>query len=508
MTTDPSLFPVVPVRGVTTPIRAAADLRHLRWLLFLYVGLWVFEGALRKWILPSLANPLLIVRDPVLLAAYALALARGVFPRNAFIVWFAVLGGCAMVVSMGATETPLFVELYGFRADYLHLPLIFLLPAVLRREDLLAIGKWALVVAVPMAVLVLLQFGAGRTSRLNAGAGANSYMLESTLGHIRPSGTFSYTNGLGSFTAVTLAFFLYHLLEKRVFPRLLWLAAMPSLLVLVMLSGSRGAAGIVGILLAMVLGISMVQGRYRASAFKLAAVVTVGIFVIGSFAVFKQGMSVFSGRFGSVSNVQTSFVGRFFHTFVTPYEVSDEIGLGGVGLGMGTNVATGLMLGKRGFMVAEEEGARVVMEDGPIIGTAYLLLRWALAAYLGTLGWQALRRHASTLPLLLFSTCFYTIMLGQFAQATELGFAVISAGLCLTASRLAGQPVMVPTREPAESEDPPPGLVRKGRIRPENESPPRTLASPPPAGVGVPLPRGRASYAEQLHRASSEDRSP
>ena len=153
------------------------------------------------------------------------------------------------------------------------------------------------------------------------------------------------------------------------------------------------------------------------------ALVAVGIFVIGSFAVFKQGLNIFSSRFGNASSVQTGFVGRFFHTFITPFEVTDEVGMGGVGLGMGTNVAAGLMVGKREFMVAEEEGARVVMEDGPLVGAAYLLLRMLLAGYLATLAWRALRRHASTLPLLLFSSCFYSVMLGQFAQATELGFA-------------------------------------------------------------------------------------
>ena len=306
------------------PVLPPADLRHLRWLVWLYLGLWVFEGALRKWFLPGLANPLLIVRDPVLLLMYALAAAKGVFPRNGFILWIAVLGGAALVVSMGATNAPLMVELYGFRSDFLHLPLIFLLPALVRREDLRTIGKWALVLAGPMAVLVLLQFGSGRGSRFNAGAGVGTTMLESTYGHIRPSGTFSYTNGLGSFTSLTLAFFLYHLLEKRVYPRVLWLAAMPSLVVLVILSGSRGAAGIIGILLTTVLGISLVQRRYRSSAFKLAAVIGVGIFVIGSFAVFKTGLSIFSSRFGSVSNVQTGFFGRFLETFARPFEVASS----------------------------------------------------------------------------------------------------------------------------------------------------------------------------------------
>ena len=390
----------------------------------------------------------------------------------------------------------------------MHLPLIFLLPAIVRREDLRIIGRWLLILSIPMAVLVVLQFGSGRASRLNAGAGAGTRMLESTYGHIRPSGTFSYTNGLGSFTSLALAFFLYHLLEKRIFPRVLWLASIPALLCLVILSGSRGAAGIVGILLVTVLGISMAQGRYRVSALKLVAVVGVAIFVIGSFAVFKQGLSIFATRFGSASNVQTGFVGRFLESFAKPYEVSGDIGMGGVGLGMGTNVAAGLLVGKRTFMVAEEEGARVIMESGPFVGTAFLLLRWVLAASLAFSAWRALRRHASTLPLLLFSACFYSIMLGQFAQATELGFATIAAGLCLAACTLAGQPVL----ESASPEDgfgesfAVPAVTATRTKAMERPAPP---ALPEEVSAAVPpRPRGRSSYAERLHNSKPGDPPP
>ena len=507
MNTDPPSVTAPSARGAAVPVLPPADLRPLRRLVFLYVGLWVFEGALRKWILPGLANPLLIIRDPVLLLMYGLAMAKNVFPRNAFIVWIAIVAGAAMVVSMGATDAPLTVELYGLRSDFMHLPLVFLLPAIVRREDLRAIGRGALLLSIPMAVLVVAQFGSGRASRLNAGAGAGTTMLESTFGHIRPSGTFSYTNGLGSFTSLTLSFFLYHLLEKRVFPRLLWLASIPALLALVILSGSRGAAGIVGILIATVLGISLAQRRYITSALKLTAVIGVGVVVIGSFAVFKQGLSIFATRFGSASNVQTGFVDRFLESFAKPYEVSGDIGLGGVGLGMGTNVAAGLLVGKRTFMVAEEEGARVIMESGPLVGTAFLLLRWSLAAYLLFTAWRALRKHAATLPLLLFSTCFYSIMLGQFAQATELGFATIAAGLCLTASTLAGKPVLLSVSglQEASGSPPPPFPTGEQRLRPVPEFQPPLAPSP---GVAVPRTRGRSAYAERLHRSEPENPTP
>ena len=92
--------------------------------------------------MPGLANPLLVVRDPVLIGLYGLAYMKGVFPKSAFIPWIAGLGVLATFVSLAATEAPMLVTLYGLRCDFLHLPLIFLLPKVLRREDLRLVGKW------------------------------------------------------------------------------------------------------------------------------------------------------------------------------------------------------------------------------------------------------------------------------------------------------------------------------------------------------------------------------
>ena len=39
--------------------------QSLKIAIWLYFLLWIFEGALRKWVLPSLATPLLMVRDPI-----------------------------------------------------------------------------------------------------------------------------------------------------------------------------------------------------------------------------------------------------------------------------------------------------------------------------------------------------------------------------------------------------------------------------------------------------------
>ena len=52
-------------RSGITPAR----LKLLRQLLWLYFWLLIFEGALRRWLLPGLATPLLLVRDPIALLA-------------------------------------------------------------------------------------------------------------------------------------------------------------------------------------------------------------------------------------------------------------------------------------------------------------------------------------------------------------------------------------------------------------------------------------------------------
>ena len=59
-------------------------------LVWLYFFLLIFEGALRKWVLPGLATPLLIIRDPValmgILTAYKYKMLRSNIYLNAMVV--------------------------------------------------------------------------------------------------------------------------------------------------------------------------------------------------------------------------------------------------------------------------------------------------------------------------------------------------------------------------------------------------------------------------------------
>src|SRR5437660_6926439 len=79
-------------------------IRHIRALIWTYLVLLIFEGALRKWIVPQLSNPLLIIRDPVVIAIFLLALRAGVFPFNRYVLALGIIGFLSLAVGMLVLE--------------------------------------------------------------------------------------------------------------------------------------------------------------------------------------------------------------------------------------------------------------------------------------------------------------------------------------------------------------------------------------------------------------------
>src|SRR5438874_6949716 len=86
------------------PVDDSALVRNIRRLLWLYILLLVTEGALRKWVVPQLSNPLLLVRDPIVLLVYLLALRARIWPRNVFVYSLIGIGLLSWPVSILVLE--------------------------------------------------------------------------------------------------------------------------------------------------------------------------------------------------------------------------------------------------------------------------------------------------------------------------------------------------------------------------------------------------------------------
>jgi hypothetical protein len=459
--------------------------RYIRYLVWLYFWLLLVEGALRKWVLPDLSNPLLIIRDPVVLLIYLLSFRARVFPRNAWVVTLMVMG----LLTTLATFFQLWdyfdpkviaaVAGYGVHANFFHLPLIFIIPRVLSFDDVKKIGWWTLVLLVPMTLLMIAQFRGAPDAWVNRTAGGEGEMLMSAMGKVRAAGTFSFVIGVVAYFALATGFLVWAVLNGGVYKTWLLAVAGAALIVGLAVSGSRSAIGACAVVVALLLIVVFLRpdivNRFGQI---LIAMVVLG-FIVSRIPVFREGASVMSTRFSEVAeateqSIPQDLMSRVLSGFEDGLFVITKAPLLGYGLGIGTNAGAKFLTGRSVFLLSEAEWPRILNESGPIIGLAYILWRCALVF---RIGWLAIKSviMGNLLPLLLLGSSFLPMISGQFGQPTILGFAVFTTGLALAAIK--------------ES--------------PAVQSPPK----PPPGGMKGPMKpvRGRSLYAERLHGPAEHD---
>ena len=147
-----------------------AFIRKLIWAYFflLVIG----EGVLRKWVLPSLSDLILLVRDPLVIWIYYLAYAQGLFPlENKYIQRVFQWTVVAVVATLFFNGGHPFSIAYGIHSNLLHFPLIFIIAKVLTGRDVILFGQAFMLLALPMTWLMTQQFQAEREDIMNIAAG-------------------------------------------------------------------------------------------------------------------------------------------------------------------------------------------------------------------------------------------------------------------------------------------------------------------------------------------------
>lgn len=421
--------------------------KSIKFLLWVYFVLLIVEGALRKWFLTSLADPLLIIRDPVVLLIYAIALVRGIFPSNVFILATGGLAAASVLVSFMAGQTNLLVIGYGLRINYLHVPLIWIMAAVLNRRDVERIGTFFLLIAIPMTAVMVLQFRAPMDAWINRGVGGDETgQIFGADGRIRPPGLFSFISGPQLFYPLCVAFFFDQIAGSRRMPWYLLAVCGLALTIALPVSISRTVmlgAGVVAATFIISLPFASVRAAALVRPLLLLAVLGAALTQL---PIFKEGTSVFMMRWDQAASENDgrawgNVLDRTVAAFTNVGYFLNQAPLFGHGIGMGSNVGARLVSGNVGFLLAEEEWGKVLLELGPLVGMAYILLRTFISVYLGVLAWRALREQRNFLPLLIWSALVIAILQGQWGPPTVLGFAVIGGGLILAAMNPAEEEV-------------------------------------------------------------------
>jgi len=412
--------------------------KQIKLCLWIYFWLLIFEGALRKWILPSLSDPLLIVRDPVVLVTYFLALRAGIFPKNGFVGSIAIIGLLSfltgLVIMLSSEKGNVTIPLFGFRANFLHLPLIFIFPSVMDQSDLVKFGRWVLILSLPMAILMVLQFASGSTGWLTVGAGGGEGgQIVSALGKIRPPGTFSFITGPVFFFSLVSVFLLHGIISRGIYSIFLLIYSGLSLASAMAVSGSRSLLYSVAVVVLMLVVAIACNVRLLQKAYKVVLFVVVVIFTLSMFDFYQEGILVTSTRVES-ANAQDNPILRVIGGFLDPLHTLLDVPILGYGLGLGTMAGAKLLTGEVGFLLAEGEWARILLESGPILGSVFLIWRTRLA----TVFFLTAVRHArkmTVLPLLLVGACGLPVVHEQLGQATTAGFTVFIAGLFMVSCK-------------------------------------------------------------------------
>lgn len=424
---------------------------RVRQLIWLYLWLLLLEGVLRKWVMPSFSNPLLLIRDPVMLGIYCYAIRAHVFPRNGWVVSLWIIALLSLLASILLARFSLVsgyvppipileVNLYGMRANFFHLPIIFVMASVFDEEDVKKFGWWILILMIPMGLLMAAQFKASPDSFINRTAGlGEAEQITSGGGKIRPPGTFSFISGPVFYMSVSAAFLIYGALRRTVYNNWLLIASGVALAVGIFISGSKSS--VIAVLLVVFALIAILIVRPRAvNRFGWALVIVViGALIVSRLPIFKEGFEILSDRFTSAAEASdTTVVGgtieRVINDFTEGFKNISTFPLFGYGIGIGTNVGGRILIGRPAILLGESEWTRVLAESGPILGVAFLLWRTLLVLQLGRWSFAALKQ-GNLLPILLFGSGFTVMLNGQFGQPTLLGFAVILNGLCLAATR-------------------------------------------------------------------------
>jgi hypothetical protein len=449
-------------------------IRNIRRLIWLYLWLLIFEGAFRKWIIPQLSTPLLLVRDPVVVLIYVLALRARLFPQNVYVVSLEIIAlsswaaGIIVLLPFLPLHIIVLVTGYGMRSNFLHLPLIFIIPAVFNLEDVKRVGWWTIVGMIPMALLMALQFVASPESLVNRTAGVGEGLqIQAGSGKIRPPGVFSFVSGTIYYLSAVAAFLLHAVLAKLPYKTWLLAASCASLIVGMGVSGSRSTVLAVLLVVASV-GLILLVRPNLVNKFGRHLLLAVAVTWAISYApFFREGLGILSSRFtDSAEQGETTIVAglisRVLEGFTEALRLLTRAPLGGYGLGVGTAGGASFLTGQADFLLAENEWPRILLESGPILGLAFVVWRSALACKLGLFAVRQLLA-GNTLPLLLLSAGLFVFLQGPFGQPTSLGFAVVFAGLCLAARPVEPTVAAEPDSSNNASNEPPRRVRRRSK---------------------------------------------
>ena len=346
----------------------------------------VMEGAIRKWVFPGAQDLVYLAKDVLLVGVY-LGFMRDpqrsrLRPPPLPTLYFALVAGALVgVLEIFNPQLPnLLVGAFGFKAYFLYVPLLFVLPATfLDDRSLIVFLRRYILLSIPVGLLAVAQFFSPSSSLLNtyarsdevAGAYANGGGYVSTFGsseYVRVTATFSYITGYGSYlVAITILVLAYLAATRwRLRHSVAALVALGMAALGMLMTGSRGPVLMLALLFPIYWWLAVIRGGDGGATFGRlligGALLAVLLVSVGS-----DALGAFIGRASSTSDI----AGRLIAPFTSPFELLPDAGPAGFGIGATHQTATAFTKGSVPYywlhgLGTESESGRVMLELGPV----------------------------------------------------------------------------------------------------------------------------------------------
>lgn len=409
------------------------DLKIGIWIYFLLL---IFEGALRKWFLPALATPLLVIRDPVAIWLVLKCWQRGLFPASIYLNGVVIIGIISFFIAIFFGHGNLYVALYGARILLFHYPLIFVMGKVFNKNDVIKMGIATLWITIPMTVLIALQFYSPQSAWVNRGVGGDmaGAGYSGSGEFFRPPATFSFTTGTTSYFSYAACLIFYFWLDTKKVSKLILIAATLGLFAAIPLSISRSLFFQTGITLIFTMLAVLRKPQYIGKMLVAVSAGVIALAIMSQISLFNTATKAFTDRFTNASGSEGGLKGTLGTRAVggTVASITESVNqpILGYGIGMGTNVGSMLLSGSKTFLISEGEWGRETGELGPILGLLLIFLRVGLTVKIALASYKSLAKD-NFLPWILLSFGITCLSEGNWAQPTYLGFSILLGGLML-----------------------------------------------------------------------------
>lgn len=422
--------------------------RRWRFGIQLAMVLLIVEGAIRKWLFPGSQDLVYFAKDVVLLGSY-LGFLRDL-PRLRYrlpsMPAFAGVLALTMVIGLMQIFNPalpnLLVGVFGFKAYFFYVPLLFVVPAAFPNDAALYgfLRRYSLI-SIPVGLLGVLQFFAPSSSILNTYARSSEDAYVATFGSstfVRVTGTFSFITGYTSYLLVMAILILALLGAGRWKLRGQWLlfAALGVTLLGMLMTGSRGPVLMLILISPLYWWLTVIREKGGGATFGrlILALSLVAVF-LSNFG--QTALDAFYGRALGRSDVPS----RITYPLISPFLLMPEAGLLGFGIGATHQTAATLVPNMvpyswlRGLLVEAESG-RIMLELGPLGFLLFYFLRLYLTVFSFRQIMVLRTRFHRALATASFLYCLGTLPAGIVFDVTSDVYYWFFAGLLLLAMKL------------------------------------------------------------------------